>query len=42
LQTLQTKIIDKVDSPADVKALNLIEMEQLAAEIRTLVLNKVS
>ena len=42
MQTLQTKIIDKVDSPADVKALNLIEMEQLAAEIRTLVLNKVS
>ena len=42
LNTLQTTIIDKVNSPADVKTLNLVEMEQLAGEIRTLVLNKVS
>jgi 1-deoxy-D-xylulose-5-phosphate synthase len=42
LHTLQTTIIDKVNSPADVKTLNLVEMEQLAGEIRSLVLNKVS
>lgn len=42
MHKLQTKIIDKVDSPADVKALNLFEMEQLSREIRSLVLNKVS
>lgn len=41
-QTLQTTIIDKVNSPSDVKELNLVEMEQLAGEIRSLVLNKVS
>ena len=42
MHTLQTTIIEKVNSPADVKALNLVEMEQLAGEIRSLVLNKVS
>ena len=35
LHTLQTTIIDKVNSPADVKTLNLVEMEQLAGEIRS-------
>ena len=42
MHTLQIKIIDKVNSPADVKKLNLVEMGQLAGEIRSLVLNKVS
>lgn len=37
-----TRIIDKVSYPEDVKALTLAEMEELAADIRELLINKVS
>lgn len=38
----KTPILDLVDSPSDLKQLNLKQLTQLAAEIRELLLNKVS
>lgn len=39
---MQTPILDKINQPADLKQLSLAELTQLAAEIRPLLLNKVS
>lgn len=36
------KYIDKIQSPADVKRLNVEQMEEMAGEIRTLLINKLS
>ena len=36
------KYIDKIQSPADVKRLNVEQMKEMAGEIRTLLINKLS
>ena len=36
------KYIDKIKSPADVKRLNMEQMQEMAGEIRTLLINKLS
>ena len=38
----QNKILDKIDSPADLKSLSLSELENLASEIRQKIIETVS
>jgi len=38
----ETRLLDTIDSPADLKKLNLEELEQLAAEIRERIVETVS
>ena len=39
---IETKLLDTINSPADLKALSLIELEQLAKEIRHKIVETVS
>lgn len=42
MQTLNINILEKINSPQDVKKLSVSEMENLATEIRNTIINKVN
>jgi 1-deoxy-D-xylulose-5-phosphate synthase len=39
---IETKLLDTINSPADLKELSLVDMEQLAEEIRQTIVETVS